>query len=132
MESSDLNLQQLDHVAIRVLDLERSALWYEHTLGLKRLQPAEWGSFPIMMLAGTSGIALFPVQEGKESLEAPSKGRLLHFAFRISREKLALAMRRFKAEKIDYEFQDLYHFHSIFLTDPDGYQVELTAQVKNF
>lgn len=35
------NLQFLDHVALRVQDLEVSAIWYEKVLGLKRKQVPE-------------------------------------------------------------------------------------------
>lgn len=50
----------LDHVAIKVRDMERSAQWYEQVLGLKRYTFAAWGGIPLLLLAGKSGIALFP------------------------------------------------------------------------
>ena len=50
--------------------------------------------------------------------------------FRISRSGLDYAIDHFRTKNIEFEFQDLIHFHSIFLTDPDGHRVELTAQVK--
>ena len=53
----DFQLEQLDHIAIRVKDIRASAKWYEEMLGLKPLRPKEWGEFPIIMLAGKSGIA---------------------------------------------------------------------------
>ena len=36
-----IEIEFLDHVAIRVADLEASALWYEKVLGLKRYQLSE-------------------------------------------------------------------------------------------
>ena len=42
----------LDHVAIRVKDMEVSAGWYESVLGLNRYQLPEWGAFPIFLLSG--------------------------------------------------------------------------------
>ena len=36
---------QLDHVAIRVKDMEKSARWYADVLGFKRVQAEEWGAF---------------------------------------------------------------------------------------
>ena len=50
----------LDHVAIRVSDVETSVNWYEKTLGLRRMKMTEWGDFPIFMSCGKTGIAIFP------------------------------------------------------------------------
>ncbi|MBC2838569.1 VOC family protein [Robiginitalea sp. SC105] len=44
----------LDHVAIRVANLEASAAWYAKVLGLEKYQLPEWRDFPIFMLAGKS------------------------------------------------------------------------------
>ena len=55
MEHNEIAIEFLDHVAIRVKDLNVSAEWYQKVLGLKRYQPPEWGEFPIFMLSGTSG-----------------------------------------------------------------------------
>ncbi|MEL6970896.1 MAG: hypothetical protein AAFZ63_26380 [Bacteroidota bacterium] len=51
------NIDFLDHVAIRVKDLEIYAQWYERTLGLVRYSPEAWQPFPIFLLAGKTGIA---------------------------------------------------------------------------
>jgi catechol 2,3-dioxygenase-like lactoylglutathione lyase family enzyme len=37
----------LDHVAIRVRDIEHSARWYENVLGLKRLRTTEMGKLSL-------------------------------------------------------------------------------------
>ena len=49
----------LDHVAIRVSDMEVSVRWYERVLGLKKYQFDAWGTYPIFMMAGKTGIAIF-------------------------------------------------------------------------
>jgi catechol 2,3-dioxygenase-like lactoylglutathione lyase family enzyme len=36
---SEFKIEGLDHVAIRVKDMERSATWYEEVIGLRRLIP---------------------------------------------------------------------------------------------
>ena len=56
-----IEIEFLDHVAIRVAGMQASARWYKKVLGLKRYQLPEWGDFPILLLSGKSGIALFPV-----------------------------------------------------------------------
>jgi catechol 2,3-dioxygenase-like lactoylglutathione lyase family enzyme len=73
-------LEFLDHVAIQVQDPGASAQWYEKVLGLSRVLPEEWSPFPIMMLAGDSGIALFSNHGNPASDETKNS---FHFAFRV-------------------------------------------------
>ena len=126
-------LNFLDHVALRVTDLERSANWYEKVLGLERVQPEEWKPFPIMMLAGSFGIALFP---GKTDKPAPlPDGDWLivsHFAFNIGNADFLAAQAHLNTLNIPFEFEDHHYFHSIYMSDPDGYKVELTTLIRDF
>lgn len=125
-----LTLQRLDHVALRVRDIHRSAEWYEKILGLKRLQPKEWGPFPIFMVAGQTGIALFPTQSRDAQLPPPGDWvRAHHYAFRVDQENFGKAKTHLTEQGIDWEFQDHHHFHSIYFDDPDGHRLELTVQV---
>jgi catechol 2,3-dioxygenase-like lactoylglutathione lyase family enzyme len=119
-----ITLQFLDHVAIRVKDLERSALWYENVLGLRRVQPEEWKPWPIFLLAGDSGIALFPEREGAYPVD--------HFAFRVDEASFAAAQDILSQKGIPYHVQDHTYFISMYFRDPDGHQVELTKKVREF
>ena len=124
-------LNFLDHVAIRVRNIELSAQWYEKVLGLKRFQPPEWKPFPIMMLAGQSGIAIFPAKtENPENLPDGDWLVVSHFAFNIDYPDFLKAQKHLRSLKIDFTFEDHLYFHSIYLDDPDGYRVELTTQVQ--
>lgn len=113
----------LDHVAIRCKDLEVSANWYEKTLGLKRYTFKEWGPFPIFMLVGKTGIALFPVREDQE---LPHKA-VDHFAFQVHPIQFERAQAHLNELKIPFEVQDHHYFHSIYFRDPDQHTVELTT-----
>ena len=63
----------LDHVAIRVADIEISAKWYEDVLGLKKYELKEWGAVPVFMLANKTGLALFPAIETHEPIDQTAK-----------------------------------------------------------
>lgn len=127
---SGFSIAFLDHVALRVTDLEGSATWYGKVLGLKRYQLPEWGPYPVFMLAGKSGIALFPAHlEDPEADPASRNVKIDHFAFHVSRENFDRALKRYSALNMDYEVKDHHYFLSVYTSDPDGHTVELTALV---
>ncbi|MDN5203058.1 VOC family protein [Fulvivirgaceae bacterium BMA10] len=124
-----MNLRFLDHVALKVSDIEASANWYEEVLGLKIYRfEKEWGSFPIFALAGKSGIALFPTKKDYPKPLPPGDFRTMsHLAFNIDRENFEDAKTKLEKHGITYEFQDHDFFHSIYFSDPDGYRLEITT-----
>lgn len=122
MKGESFEIMMLDHVAIRVKDLEESATWYSEVLGLKRIQPPEWRPFPIMMLAQKTGIALFPKSDSDDAKLSAD-----HFAFHVTRTDFKKAKKKFELNHIDFKTEDHHYFDSMYLTDPDGYQVELTT-----
>ena len=127
---SDFKINFLDHVAIRVKDLVLSATWYEKVLGLKKYEVDAWGPFPIFMLAGKTGVALFPANTNDPKLEAFSKNvKIDHFAFNVSEVDFKKAQIKYDDLGLSYTFQDHVYFHSLYTKDPDGHTVELTTLV---
>ena len=123
-----IEINFLDHVAIRVLDMEVSAAWYEKVLGLKRYAIAEWGDFPIFLLAGKTGIALFPADSAAVKRSKESKHvQIDHFAFNVTKENFDKAIRRYTELNLVFNIQDHHYFDSIYTEDPDGHTVELTT-----
>jgi len=128
MKAFEINF--LDHVAIRVKDLELSAQWYEKVLGLTRLNKPEWGNFPVVMSCGNSGVAIFPANLTDPEINKQSKNTgISHFALNVSNEDFKKAQEHYNSLCIEFEFQDHFYFHSIYTKDPDGHIVELTTMV---
>ena len=126
--NQNIEIEFLDHVAIRVTDIESSATWYEKVLGLKRYQLPEWVSFPIFLLCGKSGIALFPAKTNDAKIDSNSKNvKIDHFAFNVTRENFERAKRRYIELSLEFNIQDHYYFDSIYTKDLDGHTVELTT-----
>ena len=114
----------LDHVVLRVADIDRSIAFYEAVLGLhveRRL--AEIGL--VQLRAGTSMIDLVPRTEDEDD------GRNMdHYAIRIAEMDVPALTAHLKQHGIDAgEVRRRYgaegYGSSIYITDPDGNTVEL-------
>ena len=127
-KKDSIKIEFLDHVGIRVADLEISAKWYESVLNLKRYQLPEWGAFPIFLLSGKSGIALFPAVSTDIKNDPTSKNvKIDHFAFHVNRDNFEKAKIRYRQLNLEFHVEDHYYFDSIYTRDPDGHTVELTT-----
>jgi catechol 2,3-dioxygenase-like lactoylglutathione lyase family enzyme len=115
----------LDHVAITVADLERSHDFYANVLGLERVYE-EWHE-PVFMVAAGSGLALFSRESHPGSGDGPPEIRVMHIAFRVSREQFDRARAELPEVGIDPRFVDHGASHSIYFPDPDGHEIELTT-----
>ena len=121
-----MQLEGIDHVAVGVRDIERSAKWYIDVLGFERLHDGVWNGVPTFVGKGNTGIALFPAtQEPKTSKQREI--RMLHLAFRANRANFLTAQNELKKHGIKFEFQDHEISHSIYFRDPDGHQLEITT-----
>ncbi len=116
----------LEHVAIRSINREQSAVWYEDVIGLERGLPPKNDREPILMMAGETGIAIFQAKVERKEVDWKRQG-ISHFAFQVSAADFLNAQQYFIKLDIKFEFQDHHHVHSIYLKDPDGNIVELTT-----
>ena len=121
-------LEGIDHVAIAVRNVPRSVEWYRTVLRLERRHEDVWGDCPAIVGIGTTAIALFPVSGGEP---APVPGRsalaMRHVAFRATAANFADAQQSLTRQGIAFEFQDHRISHSIYFSDPDGHQIEITT-----
>jgi catechol 2,3-dioxygenase-like lactoylglutathione lyase family enzyme len=125
----EIKLSHLDHVAIRVKDIDTTVNWYTSVFGLKKVSTKKWGAFPIFLLAGKTGIAVFPHTENYDASKTKPYKWIDHFAFNVDSENFEIAKTKLNALNIKYDFQDHFYFHSIYINDPDGHMVELTTVV---
>jgi catechol 2,3-dioxygenase-like lactoylglutathione lyase family enzyme len=119
-------VQQIDHVALTVRDVQRSVAWYQDVLGLQRRHQETWGDYPAVVYAGSTGIALFPATVP----HAANAGRLTtmrHLAFKADRANFLLAQETLKARGIAFRFEDHSISQSIYFHDPDGHEIEITT-----
>jgi hypothetical protein len=56
-----MNLEGIDHIALAVPDVARTAAWYVEVLGLERQHEEAWNGVPIFVGKGDTGIAIFPL-----------------------------------------------------------------------
>ena len=121
---SAVRVMGLDHVVLRVADIDRAIAFYEAVLGLhveRRL--AEIGL--VQLRAGTAMIDLVPRTEDEDM------GRNMdHFAIRIAEMDVPALTAHLKRHGIDAgEVRRRYgaegYGSSIYITDPDGNTVEL-------
>ena len=121
-------VKRLDHVALTVRDVQRSIAWYRDVFGLERRHEETWGDYPVMMFAGDTALALFE-DRGPVSDAPDSRGAAImrHVAFQVDRVNFVKAQETLRTRGVHFEFQDHSISQSIYLRDPDGYELELTT-----
>jgi catechol 2,3-dioxygenase len=122
-------VRRIDHVALTVKDLAASVAWYREILGLERRHENVWGKAPAMMCAGETGVALFPASapNPKPAPECRDSTVMRHLAFQVDRDNFLRAQTELQAHGIPFTFEDHEIAHSIYLNDPDGFEIELTT-----
>lgn len=121
--------QGIDHIALNVRDVRKSAEWYRDVLGFERRYGDIWGDRPIVVGAGTTSLALFQIDGANASGPDASRDRvgLRHVAFRVDALNFQRAQDDLRRRGITFEFQDHTISQSIYFIDPDGYELEITT-----
>ena len=124
-----MELEGIDHVALAVSDVERSAEWYSDVLGFEKKYEGTWNGAPTFIGKGTTAIALFPVRDRFSKTVTPDRNKvaMLHLAFRANRKNFLAAQEELKRRGIRFQFQDHEISHSIYFHDPDGHELEITT-----
>jgi catechol 2,3-dioxygenase-like lactoylglutathione lyase family enzyme len=126
-----LMLEGIDHIALAVADVERSAAWFVDVLGFERRFEGMWDSVPVFVGKGTTAIALFPRRDSSNSAatdqRSPNDIDMLHLAFRADRKSFLAAQADLKSRSVPFDFQDHQISHSIYFRSPDGHRFEITT-----
>ncbi|PWL22261.1 MAG: hypothetical protein DCO99_05615 [Synechococcus sp. XM-24] len=127
--STALPIEALDHVALTVRDPQRSMAWYQEVLGFQSAAMEGLDSGPPFILRVAPGcyLNLFPA-DSDQPAGSPDHNTLAmrHVAFRVSYRCMAeveaeLQSRQQAVMAFDYGPR----CRSLFITDPDGHQLEL-------
>jgi catechol 2,3-dioxygenase-like lactoylglutathione lyase family enzyme len=126
-----MTLEGIDHIALAVADVERSASWFLEVLGFERRFEGMWNRVPVFVGKGTTAIALFPRRESHDSATAeqrrPNDVDMLHLAFRADRKSFLAAQEDLKRRGVPFDFEDHEISHSIYFRSPDGHKFEITT-----
>ena len=130
-----LTLEGIDHVALAVADVERSAAWFVEVLGFERRFEGMWDGVPLFVGKGKTALALFPRRESPDSTTAEQRKSdeidMLHLAFRADRKNFLAAQDDLKSRGVRFDFQDHEISHSIYFRSPDGHRFEITTYELN-
>eukprot|EP00754_Rhynchopus_humris_P046407 Rhum_TRINITY_DN5923_c0_g2::Rhum_TRINITY_DN5923_c0_g2_i1::g.18746::m.18746 len=134
-------IQGHDHVAVGVRDLSVSKEWYRNVAGMHPFMaddPLFCDDDLAMVKAGTAVIALLRLPQTQQPLRG-SREQRGHCAFTVSHEEIrrlhACLPALLEANKVhadhatEIDVQDYGVQLSLFVTDPDGNEVEFTAWV---
>jgi catechol 2,3-dioxygenase-like lactoylglutathione lyase family enzyme len=122
------SIHRMDHVGINVTDLQRSADWYERVLGFTIFH--KWKT-TWMVRRGNMRIGLFLRPNAKKIDDLDATLAITHFAY--STDEKGFREAQDKLKKLGVKFdppEDTGVAHSLFIYDPDGYQVEITSYYK--
>jgi catechol 2,3-dioxygenase-like lactoylglutathione lyase family enzyme len=120
-----MQLEQIDHVALRCASPKATKEWYVSVLGFEHVFQDQWPGGPIFLRLGSTALTLFP-QKSDESLSAG--GQVWHLAFRAATySDFQLAQTELKSRGISFEYRDHGILHSIYFQDPDGLLLEITT-----
>ena len=120
-------VEGIDHVALAVRDVARSVAWYQDVLGLERRYADVWGDFPAVVGVGTTSLAFFPARVPEPTPPGRDTLAVRHIAFRVDRAAFDQARGGLQARGLALRFEDHTAAHSLYFTDPDGHQLEITT-----
>jgi catechol 2,3-dioxygenase-like lactoylglutathione lyase family enzyme len=120
-----MNLEQIDHLALRCASPEATKDWYVSMLGFEHVYPDHGGGVPIFIRLGSTFLTLFPQ---KKNDPPASNGQAWHLALRAATyADFQSAQTELQSKSIAFQFRDHEISHSAYFSDPDGFLLEITT-----
>jgi catechol 2,3-dioxygenase len=133
-----MEIKELGHIVLYVRNVECSATFYGDVLGWKRLTSSPdgpLGNIPVALFSsGRTHHELLLIEVGEDAQPLP-KGRhvgLYHFGLKVgdTDDELRAALRRCQESGVHIVgMSDHTVSHSLYITDPDGNEIELYVDV---
>ena len=134
-----MEVKELGHVVLYVHDLERSARFYRDVLGWRQIMPVagKGAPFPAAAFSAPSGRThheLLLIEVGEDAADLPRGRRvgLYHLGLKIgdTDDELRVALAQLQAAQVQIVgTSDHTVTHSLYITDPDGNEIELYVDV---
>lgn len=127
MTSTAIAPYRIHHVAINVIDLQRSIDFYERIIGLSVIDQADHSA---KLSIGDAELTLFqlpPDAESRGKLDHDHVGGLNHVALEIPSSTFDIYHQRLLNHDIKITFGPVKrrHGHALYFLDPDGNKIEL-------
>jgi catechol 2,3-dioxygenase len=124
-----IRVRNVGHVVLKVRDIERAARFYRDVLGLKEVARGDFGRPMAFFSTGENHHDVAVMEVGPDAPAPPRDGTgLYHVALRIGTtlEELRAARAHLEAHGVrDLRLRDHVVSQSIYLSDPDGNNIEL-------
>ena len=128
-----MEVKELGHIVLYVRDLERSRRFYGEVLGWQEV--IRMGTTAALFSSGRTHHELLLLEVGEDAAPVPEGRRvgLYHFGLKIGEtdEELSEAIRVLREENVSIiGTADHTVTHSVYITDPDGNEIELYIDVQ--
>ena len=128
-----MEVNELGHIVLYVRDLDRSRRFYRDVLGWREV--TELGGFGAMFSSGRTHHELLLLEVGPEAQPIPEGRRIgmYHFGLKIGTtdEELRDALEVLRRNNVPVVgTADHNVTHSLYITDPDGNEIELYIDVQ--
>jgi catechol-2,3-dioxygenase len=127
-----MNILELGHVVLYVTDIEKMANFYRNTLGFTELHRE--GPIALFSSGRTHHEMLLIEIGGSPKAHQRAEPGLYHIGFKVanSHDELKVVYRELKEKQVPIVgLADHGVTHSIYVTDPDGNELELYADVSD-
>tara|TARA_R110002072_G_scaffold56097_4_gene145522 strand:+ start:2773 stop:3135 length:363 start_codon:yes stop_codon:yes gene_type:complete len=116
----EIEFEKIDHIHIYVTDRSQAEIWYQNILGMQRVKEYEFWAVdggPLTISNGGVHLALF----------TGSKSNTSAVAMKVTRQGFDQMRQHLNNQNVDFHFEDHDLAHSLYLTDPDGNEYEVTT-----